>query len=213
VNDDIRTRKRPAVSKADKSQRRYEILSAAKNVFSRNGFHATTVGDIAREAGLAYGSVYQYFDSKEDLFHALMSVEADALRAHVVAAINASRDQPEESWKPLRAIVRATLEFFEADAATTTLLLRDAYVLGGSFEKHLGKIYERFLEEMEGQMADAQPHGRVLGAPPRLVAFSISVLIGQLAHRRLTTDDGVTAAEVADFVVSLLGNSAPESSR
>jgi len=212
VNDDIRTRRRPAVSKEDKTQRRYEILSAAKKVFARNGFHATTMGDIAREAGLAYGSVYQYFDSKEDLFHALMSVEADALRIHVVAALNAVRDRPEGNWRPpLRVIVRATLEFFEADGATTTLLLRDAYVLGGSFEKHLGKIYETFIDDMEGQMANAERHGRVLGAPPRLVAYSIAVLIGQLAHRRLTTDDGVTAAEVAEFIVSLFVNGAQES--
>jgi hypothetical protein len=39
-----------------------------------------------------------------------------------------------------------------------------------------------------------------------MVAYSVAALIGQLAHRRLTTDDGVTAAEVADFVVSLILN-------
>ena len=46
--------------------------------------------------------------------------------------------------------------------------------------------------------------GKLLSAPPRMVAYSVAALVGQLAHRRLTTDDGVTAAEAADFIVSLV---------
>ncbi|MBO0865675.1 MAG: helix-turn-helix transcriptional regulator, partial [Mycobacterium sp.] len=65
-------------------------MAAAKTVFARKGFHATTIADIAKEAGLAYGSIYWYFDSKDDLFHALMAVEEQALRAHVTAAVSAS---------------------------------------------------------------------------------------------------------------------------
>jgi AcrR family transcriptional regulator len=206
VNDDIRTRRRPAISTEDKSERRYEILSAAKKVFARNGFHTTKIGDIAREAGLAYGSVYQYFNSKEDLFHALMSVEGDALRTHVATALNVTRKRADESWDPFRTTVHATFEFFEGDQASTKLLLRDAYVLDGSFETHLESIYEQFIDDIEEQMTVTQQHGKVLGAPPRIVAYSIAALIGQLAHRRLITDDGVTAAEVADFVVSLIVN-------
>ena len=39
-----------------------------------------------------------------------------------------------------------------------------------------------------------------------MVAYTLAALIGQLAHRRLITDDGVTAADVADFVVEFLCN-------
>jgi AcrR family transcriptional regulator len=52
------TRRRRAVSAEDKSQRRDEIMAAAKEVFARKGFHATTVADVAKQAGLAYGSVF-----------------------------------------------------------------------------------------------------------------------------------------------------------
>jgi hypothetical protein len=44
----------------------------------------------------------------------------------------------------------------------------------------------------------------VLAAPSRLVAYTLTALIGHMAHRRLTTDDGVNAAEAADFIVSLV---------
>jgi AcrR family transcriptional regulator len=49
VSGGTRTRGRPAVSDDDKLQRRDEIMAAAKKVFVRNGFHATTIADIAKK--------------------------------------------------------------------------------------------------------------------------------------------------------------------
>lgn len=203
------TRRRRAVSDEDKSQRRDEIMAAAKEVFARKGFHDTTIADIAKQAGLAYGSIYWYFDSKDELFHALMAVEEGALRNHVAAALaQLSRvGVPAENAGeevPLRTAVQATLEFFEADKATVKLLLRDAYALGDRFEKHLGGIYERFIDDIETFIVVAQQRGQVIAAPARMVAYTLAALVGQLAHRRLSTDDDVTAAQVADFVVALV---------
>ncbi len=196
------TRRRRAVSDEDKSQRRDQIMVAAKEVFARKGFHATTIADIAKRAGLAYGSVYWYFDSKDELFHALMAAEEGALRTHIAAALGVRADGfgQEES---LRVAVRATLEFFESDKATVKLLLRDPYAMGERFEKHLGGIYERFIDDIETFIVAAQARGEVVAAPPRMVAYTLAALVGQLAHRRLSTDDDVTAAQVADFVVAL----------
>ena len=203
------TRRRRAVSAEEKSQRRDEIMAAAKEVFARKGFHDTTIADIAKQAGLAYGSIYWYFDSKDELFHALMAVEEGALRNHVAAALaQLSRvGVPAENAGeevPLRIAVQATLEFFEADKATVKLLLRDAYALGDRFEKHLGGIYERFIDDIETFIVVAQQRGQVIAAPARMVAYTLAALVGQLAHRRLSTDDDVTAAQVADFVVALV---------
>jgi AcrR family transcriptional regulator len=195
------TRRQRAVSDREKSQRRDEILAAAKVVFARNGFYATTIADIAKQAGLAYGSIYWYFSSKDELFHALMAVEEQVLRGHVSAAPGRSGADGEAAF---RAAVQATFEFFEADRATVKLLFRDAYALGDRFEKQLGGIYERFIDEIEAFIVVAQQRGEVVDAPPRMVAYTLAALIGQLAHRRLSTDDGVTAADVADFVVSLV---------
>ena len=184
------TRRRRAVSDEDKSQRRDEIMAAAKEVFARKGFHDTTIADIAKRAGLAYGSIYWYFDSKDELFHALMAVEEGALRGHVSAALaQLSKDgMPSDNAGeevPLRTAVQATLEFFEADKATVKLLLRDAYALGDRFEKHLGGIYERFIDDIETFIVAAQQRGQVISAPARMVAYTLAALVGQLAHRRL----------------------------
>lgn len=58
-------------SESARAARREEILSAARKVFARQGFRGTTIADIAEEAGIALGTIYLYFPSKEDVFAAL----------------------------------------------------------------------------------------------------------------------------------------------
>ena len=65
--------------------KRRQLLDAAVRVFARKGFHASRVGDIAEEAGVAHGLLYHYFDSKDQLletvFHENWSVLLDRIRA------------------------------------------------------------------------------------------------------------------------------------
>jgi AcrR family transcriptional regulator len=198
------TRRLPrAVGDAAKEQRRDAILAAAKRVFARKGFHATTVADVAKAARVSYGVVYWYFDSKDELFHALMDVQERALRRHIDAGLSAV--PPGTAGEDVfRAAVRATFDFFESDRRGAKLLFRDAFSLGERFERHLAGIHERFVDDIESVVVDAQRAGHVVDAPPRMVAFSVAALIGQLALRRLSTDDGVAAEDVAGVVVSLL---------
>jgi AcrR family transcriptional regulator len=192
------------MSDRDKEERRAEILAAAKKVFARKGYHATTIADIAKTAKLSYGSIYWYFESKDALFHELMESEGQALRRHVTAAL--ATPSPGAPEAPFRAAVRATFEFFEADRALVKLLFRDSYALGDRFEKHLFGIYEGFIGDIEQIIESAASRGVIVDYPPRMVAFSVAALVGQIAHRRIVTDDGLPAAVVADFVVSLLLN-------
>jgi AcrR family transcriptional regulator len=196
---------RRAMSDSEKAGRRTDILAAAKKVFARKGYHATTIADIAKAAKLSYGSIYWYFDSKDALFHALMEAEGQALRDHVTEAMltTPARGSPDA---PFRAAVQTTFEFFEADRALVKLLFRDSYALGDRFEKHLFGIFEAFISDIEKIVADAQQRGLIIEAPPRMVACSVAALVGQIAHRRLVTDDGLSAEVTADFVVSLLLN-------
>lgn len=55
------------------AERRRQILDAAVKVFARQGFHSTRVADIADEADVAYGLVYHYFESKEQVLNELFS--------------------------------------------------------------------------------------------------------------------------------------------
>lgn len=192
-----------AVGDDAKEQRREEILAAAKITFASKGFHATTIGDVAKAAGVSYGSIYWYFDSKDALFHALMDHQEAALRAHIEATV-AELGRGTGGEELFRSSVRATFEFFEADRDVVRLLFQDSLVLGDRFDRHLAGIYEGFIADIETTIEVAQRAGQVIEAPPRMIAFTVAALISQLALRRLATDDGLSADVIADFVVTLL---------
>jgi TetR/AcrR family transcriptional regulator, fatty acid metabolism regulator protein len=67
----------PAIDK------RRQILDAAIRVFARQGFHSTRVADIADEAGVAYGLVYHYFKSKDEVLNELFSERWSLLLAAI----------------------------------------------------------------------------------------------------------------------------------
>jgi len=52
-------------------EKRRKILDSATSVFARKGYNGTRVGDIAKEAGIAYGLIYHYFENKEDILNRL----------------------------------------------------------------------------------------------------------------------------------------------
>lgn len=196
-------RLRRAIGDEGKEQRRDEILAAAKRVFASKGYHATTIADVAKAAGISYGSIYWYFDSKDALFHALMDSQEQALRAHI-DSVTATLPAGSDGEALFRLSVRATFEFFESDRDVVKLLFRDSLVLGDRFDRHLAGIYEGFITDIEQTIEAAQAAGQVMDAPARMIAFSVAALVSQLALRRLATDDGVSADVVADFVVTLL---------
>jgi hypothetical protein len=87
--------------------------------------------------------------------------------------------------------------------ATVKLLLRHAHALGDRFEKQLGNL--RALHRRHRKLRRRRPTARAGGfASAPMVAYTLVALVGQLAHRRLSTDHDITAAQVVDFVVALV---------
>jgi AcrR family transcriptional regulator len=89
------------------ADRRRQILEAAVKVFAQKGFHAARVGDVAKEAGVAYGLVYHYFDSKEELLEAIFrGTWADMLAR--VQEVEASGVSAEEAVRQVTALLLRT---------------------------------------------------------------------------------------------------------
>jgi len=66
-----------------KAIRRESIIQAAIEVFSKKGFHASGISEIARRAGVADGTIYQYFKNKEDLFFSIPVEKTKEFRSKV----------------------------------------------------------------------------------------------------------------------------------
>jgi AcrR family transcriptional regulator len=72
------------------------ILDVATNIFSKFGFHKTTVDEIARAAHKAKGSVYYHFKSKEELFQGVIDKEFQVLRGKLIKAIDSGNNAKEK---------------------------------------------------------------------------------------------------------------------
>ena len=71
MNSDLVETETPAVAERQDSTKRRQILDGARQVFLAQGFDAASMGEIARKAGVSKGTLYVYFDSKEQLFEAI----------------------------------------------------------------------------------------------------------------------------------------------
>ena len=114
-------------------RRRGEILDAAGVVFSKNGFAKTTIDQIASQAGLGKGTVYQYFKSKKELFLLVGRSGMDKLKDVVLAEI----EKEEDSIKQIETAIKTYLLFFEENSNLAGILMHEH----GEFKKETQKRY------------------------------------------------------------------------
>jgi TetR/AcrR family fatty acid metabolism transcriptional regulator len=154
--------------------KRRVILDAAVRVFARQGFHTCRVSDIADEAGVAYGLVYHYFSSKEEILDTLFLERWDVMLA-AIADADASALPPRDK---LRAVASFIVESYRHDPDLMKVIIVEVTRAANTFGRtHVAKIqvaYERvasivaraqrdgvFRAEVEAQFAAQAFYGLV----------------------------------------------------
>src|SRR5688572_27002833 len=101
-------------SAADRSSdKRERILAAAERIFARHGFFAAKVSDVAKEAGVADGTIYLYFKSKDDLLISLFERRMQQVNSTLRTAIESEKSPRAQ----LRAFVTAYLQLVHDEPA------------------------------------------------------------------------------------------------
>ncbi|NNH73862.1 TetR/AcrR family transcriptional regulator [Nocardia uniformis] len=138
--------------RVDKIARRQEILDAAVRVFARKGFASSRIDDVAAEAGIAKGSVYLYFDSRDALLGAAFEQYSADSQAVVRQAL-AGDAPPLDRFADL---VRGTLAVL-ASAPDHARILLDLWAtdfMKDVYREHRGTI-SRLLEEIRPDLSEA----------------------------------------------------------
>jgi TetR/AcrR family transcriptional regulator, fatty acid metabolism regulator protein len=157
--------------------KRRVILDAAVRVFARQGFHTCRVSDIADEAGVAYGLVYHYFSSKEEILDTLFLERWDVMLA-AIAEADASDRSPREK---LHAIATFIVESYRHDPELMKVIIVEVTRAANTFGRtHLAKIREAY-EQIAGIVAQAQRDGLFRSeVTPEFAALAFYGLVEQV---------------------------------
>ncbi len=121
--------------------RRRAILDAAVRVFARQGFHACRVSDIADEAGVAYGLLYHYFPSKDEVLNTLF-LERWGVMLQMIREVDAQRIPVREK---LGAIASFIVDSYRHDPDLMKVIIVEVTRAANSFgQTHLGQIREAY---------------------------------------------------------------------
>jgi TetR/AcrR family transcriptional regulator, fatty acid metabolism regulator protein len=128
-------------ARADRqADRRRQILEAAVKVFAEKGFHASRVGDVAEEAGIAYGLVYHYFESKEDLLETIFRTTWTEMLARVHEVEEAKIPAAEA----VRQVTALILRTWRRDPDLVRVLVREV-----TRNQHVQQEVEEITSAME----------------------------------------------------------------
>ena len=143
------------MAKAPPIDKRRQILDAAVRVFARQGFHSTRVSDIADEAGVAYGLVYHYFKSKDEVLNELFSERWSLL----LAAIEETDREGPSPREKLAAVATFIIDSYRHDPELMKVIIVEVTRAANSFGRtHLPEIRSAY-ESIAKIVADGQEEG------------------------------------------------------
>ena len=195
------------VQEAIASARRTQILEAAGRVFAEKGFHPSTVRDVAKAAGVADGTIYNYFENKSALLLGLLELMTERAQGQVDPGTLAGAD--------LRGLLRLylaePLRVLSADNSELFRVIVSEVVVNP-------EVRERFYAQLLGPMLDTGEgmFSRALRGPgqpanPLRVTLQVRALSGLilgLTLQRVMGDELLAAHwdELPDLLADLLAN-------
>ena len=195
-SDTVEASKVPRTDRGRRTQRK--LLDAAAIEFGDRGFHDASISSITRRAGVALGSFYTYFDSKDAIFRALVLDMSEAVKV-------AARDAIDDTMSPL-TIERAALESFLRFAGEHKEIYRiideAEFVDPESYRAH----YETIGERIALRLADGGEAGELrddLGEVEAWALMGMNVFLG-LRYAIWSREGDPAADEVARIANSLL---------
>jgi TetR/AcrR family transcriptional regulator, fatty acid metabolism regulator protein len=173
------------------TDRRRQILDAAVRVFARQGYHSCRVSDIADEAGVAYGLVYHYFRSKDEVMNELFAERWSLL----LAAIDEADRSDGSGREKLDAVAGFIVDSYRHDRELMQVIIVEVTRAANSFGRtHLPEINKAY-EAIEKIIADGQKAGTFRSDfDPRLASMffygGVEQLLSGWIFGLIPADDG-----------------------
>ncbi len=189
--------KTPRTERGRKTLRR--LLEAAAQEFGERGFHEAAITGITQRAGVALGTFYTYFESKEEVFRALVRDMSNATRAHVAEAARGAPDRLTAERRGLAAFIAFVREHPEL----YRIIEEAQFVATDAYREH----YLTFAEGYRRNLAAARARGEIAGTDPAADELRAWALIGIsvfLGMRYGLWDRDMEPETVADYAMDFV---------
>jgi len=183
-----------------------EILAAARQLLDQRGLEAMTMEEIAAAAGVAKGTLYLYFQSKDDLIQALITLVAENILKDLEAALQA----PGLPSEKLRRVVSVLLDYLNRERLLFPIYARE--LLRGKRESREGfwrnyqELEERFVTLVTSLFAEGIAAGQFISANPRLLTFLIRGLVRATGYYQQAEGQAEAAQEALPVILTLLSS-------
>ena len=188
--------KAPRTERGRKTLRR--LLEAAAAEFGERGFHEAAITGITQRAGVALGTFYTYFESKEELFRALVRDMSQATRAHVAEAVRGAPDRIAAERIGLAAFIAFTRKHPEL----YRIIEEAQFVAEDAYREH----YLTFVDGYREGLAAATAKGQIVEGPDELRAWALIGMSVFLGMRYGIWNEDMTPAQVADGAIDLVSD-------
>ena len=179
--------------------RRAEIVDAARTVFARRGFALGIMDEIAKEAGVAKGTLYLYFRSKTEIYKAVLDHDMKALKKSTLDRLDAATSLKDK----IRAFILARLERAEANREFFRIMDSEGGALTYTRSQYRDWLREPVLR-LASAIGKASQQGEIRALDPEKTAWLIADMTrGTIQRRLLSQSDAPPAADselLLDFI-------------
>jgi len=164
--------------------RHQEVLDAARHIFAKLGYAAANVEEIAKEAGMAKGTVYLYFKSKEEVFAAVLASDLESLTNRTIEGMSAAKTFREQ----ITVFLELRLDYIRNNADFLNIYFAEFGSRGSRSPLIAGVIdreFQRGIEFLRKCLTEAIARGELRAMPAEHAAFAIFDLARGFAERHL----------------------------
>lgn len=183
--------------------RRAEILEQAQRIFASKGFHNTSVAEIAGASGFAVGTLYQFFESKEQLYISMVTEKLNMMYSGVRESIGKETD----IVKKIEVMVVSQFNFVENNTEFCSLFIRGDHLSlsaeGIELRERLKTDYAAQIALTEEVMREGIQAGLLKKMDPSMMAAALAGIIHSYASKWLTTGEGTSLRNYVPFVMNI----------
>lgn len=198
TKNDTKTSNPGAPKTARGARTRAKILAAAEDAFGSMGYHQAGVSDITRMAGVAQGTFYTYFASKEDTLRELVRDMGLKVRAHLASEVKNANNRIEAEGLGLKAF----LQYVAANPSLYRVLQEAQFVDESIYREY----YEAFGRGYLRMLANATNKGEIRPGNDEVRIWALMGLSNFLGLRFALWEQDVPLDEIVDTITDLLSH-------